>query len=363
MTTTRGRIDVHHHLIPPGYAAALEKNGLRDLSGVPLPTWSLGRSLDVMDANGIQTAILSLSSPGVFFGDVQQARDLARSCNEFATDLRVRNPGRIGWFAVLPMPFTAPACAEAVYALDSLEADGVVLLGSTEGRFLGDPAYEDLMAELDARHAVVLVHPNLHVTSRQLGLGAPGFLLEFPCDTTRAAVNLILTGTIERFPRIRWILAHAGGFLPYVAWRVALADVIPEFAERAPLGVLTYVGRFYYDTALSPSRYSLNALKELVDPSRILFGSDFPFAPAPLVAFECQTLELATAGSDTLASGIARRHALSLFPRYRQENEVVTPGPIYRSHLPARRARSAVSRAISALDGRRRNRRPEPKGV
>ncbi len=349
MSTVQGRIDVHHHLIPPAFAAAMARKGLREMVGAPVPEWTPQRSLDVMDANGIQTAILSLSAPGVFFYDVQQARDLARACNEYAADLQVKNPSRFGSFAVLPLPFTAPACAEAAYAFDSLAADGVVLFGSSEGRFLGDSAYDELMAELDARHAVVLVHPNLHATSPQLNLNAPGFLLEFLCDTTRAAVNLILSGTMERYSRIRWILGHAGGFLPYVAWRVSLASMMPEFAERSPQGILTYVKRFYYDTALSPSRYSMIALRELVEPSHILFGSEYPYATAPVVALECQTLEQATAGPEKIAHGIAREHALGLFSKYREVNEVVTPAATYDSEPKAMRARRALSKSMAAL--------------
>jgi predicted TIM-barrel fold metal-dependent hydrolase len=356
MSITQGRIDVHHHLLPPAFAQAMERNGLREVAGAPLPEWTPDRSLDVMDASGIQTAILSLSPPGVFFGDVEQARDLARACNEYAADLRVRNPGRIGWFATLPLPFTAPACAEAGYALDRLDADGVVLLGSAGGRFLGDPAYEDLMAELDARRAVAFLHPNLHATSQALGLDVPGFLLELPCDTTRAAVNLILTGTVERYPRVRWILAHAGGFLPYVAWRASLTNAVPEFGERAPEGVLTYVRRFYYETALAPSACSMAALRELVEPSHILFGSDYPFAPPPIVALECQTLERATGWPDAVKYGIDRGHALRLFPQYRGEGEVVTPAPIYRSESPRGRARRAMAKPLAALAERMRNR-------
>lgn len=127
----------------------------------------------------------------------------------------------------------------------------------------------------------------MHATSEQIGLQTPGFLIEFLCDTTRAAVNLILTGTLEKYPRIRWILPHAGGFRPYVAPGQRAAGV----REKASQGVLTYVRRFYFDTALSPSRFSMAALKELVEPSHILFGSDFPFAPAPATALQCQTLE------------------------------------------------------------------------
>lgn len=158
--------------------------------------------------------MLSISAPGVYFGDLEEARALGRECNEYAARVREEHPGRFGSFAVLPMPFTAHACSEAVYALDVLKSDGVVLLGSTEGKFPGAPEFDELMAELDRRQAVVFVHPNLHGTSEELGLDAPGFLIEFLCDTTCAALNLILTGMVERFPHICWILAHAGGFLP-----------------------------------------------------------------------------------------------------------------------------------------------------
>lgn len=147
----------------------------------------------------------------MYFGNKADAVKLARACNEFAAEMRARHPGRFGNFAVLPTPFAELATREAEYALDTLDADGVVLLGSTEGVFLGDPSYEELMAELDRREAVVFVHPNIHATSDELGLGAPGFLLEFLCDTTRAAVNLILTGTVEKYPRIRWIDRFAAG--------------------------------------------------------------------------------------------------------------------------------------------------------
>ncbi|HSX69731.1 MAG TPA: amidohydrolase family protein, partial [Pseudomonas sp.] len=262
MSIQQGRIDVHHHIIPPVYAEAIHRHGLQLHAGAPLPTWTPEKSLQVMDLNGIQRAITSLTTPGAHLGGGEgQASALARACNEYAADLCQRYSERFGSFALLPLPFTEAACAEAVHALDVLRADGVVVFGSNDGVFLGDPRLEELMAELDRRAAVVFVHPNLHQTSEQLGMQAPGFLIEFLCDTTRAAVNLILTGTLERYPRIRWILAHGGGFLPYVAWRVSLANALPQFQDKAPQGVMSYIKRFYFDTALSPSRYSMAALK------------------------------------------------------------------------------------------------------
>jgi predicted TIM-barrel fold metal-dependent hydrolase len=274
------RIDVHHHLLPPVYVAAMSSRGLSDVAGDPLPSWTPEKSVETMDSFDIASALISVAAPGVFFGNRDEARSLARACNEFAAEMAARYPGRFGSFAVLPMPFTEDACREAAHALDVLHADGIVLLGSTEGKFLGDPQFDPLMAELERRKAVVFVHPNMHKTSTALGLSTPGFLVELPCDTTRAAVNLILSGTTETYPRIRWILAHAGGFLPYIAWRLALADKLLGYAAKMPLGVLTYVRRFYYETALSASPYAMAALRALDEPSHILSGSDYPFAPA-----------------------------------------------------------------------------------
>lgn len=323
------RIDVHHHLIPPAFVKAMQKRGIDKVAGAPLPSWTPETSLRNMDAHGIRTAIVSLSAPGVYFGDREEACDLARQCNEYAAAMAQRHPGRFGFFAVLPMPFTAEACREAVHALDVLKADGIVLLGSTDGRFLGDPAFDELMAELSRRKAVVFVHPNLHAASETLNLQTPGFLVEFLCDTTRAATNLVMTGTMERYPDIRWILAHAGGFLPYIAWRLSLANLMTPYNDLAPQGVLHYIRRFYFDTALSPSPYALGALKELVDPSHILFGSDFPFAPAMVTALETQSLEKNTQFDAQTLAGIDRGHALNLFPQYRMEGDNVTPLPVY----------------------------------
>ena len=325
----QGRIDVHHHVIPPHFTQAMHDHGLLKVAGAPLPNWQPEHSLDVMDANGIQTAITSLSAPGVYLSSPEQAIRLARQCNEFSAGMISQYPGRFGFFAVLPMPLTEESCLEAIYALDHLKADGVVLLGSTRGVFLGDPTLNELMHELNSRSTTVFVHPNLHETSEQLGMSLPGFLLEFLCDTSRAATNLILSGTMNKYPDIKWILSHSGGFLPYISDRLAMADQMPEYAEKIPKGALNYIRDFYYDTALSPSRFSQVALKALVSADHILFGSDFPFAPAPLTRVQCNTLESNQLWSDTENYGINRGHALKLFPHYANADERIAPSPIY----------------------------------
>lgn len=344
-----GRIDVHHHLLPPFYAEALRRQGLDRVAGVPLPQWTPEQSLALLDAQGMQAAILSLPTPGVWFGDASAASDLARRSNEYAAELMQRHPGRFGSFATLPLPATEQACAEAIHALDVLKADGVMLLASNAGVFLGDPRFEELMAELDRREATVFVHPNLHPSSQTLELDTPGFLLEFVCDITRAAVNLILTGTLERYPRIRWILAHAGGFLPYAAWRISLANALPQFQEQAPQGVMSYLQRFYFDTALAPAAPSMAVLRELVAPSQVLFGSDFPFAPASLVEQQLSELGSASPWSPEQLACIARGHALSLFPRFAGHGEAVVAAPRYESESTLHWLGRTATQPLAAL--------------
>ncbi|PJZ25675.1 amidohydrolase [Leptospira hartskeerlii] len=322
-------IDVHHHFIPSFYTEALYRQGIKVVAGAPLPSWSPERSLDAMNINGIRTAITSISSPGVYFGNIEEAVSLARRCNEYAREIKEIYSGRFGSFAILPMPLPKEATQEAVYALDTLKAEGIVLLASTKGKFLGDPDFDELMAELDKRNAVVFVHPNIHPSSETLGLKTPGFILEFLCDTTRAAVNLIYTGTLEKYPRIKWILAHAGGFLPYVAWRVSLGNLLPEISEKAPQGILTYLKRFYFDTALSPSPFAMTALKELVEPDHILFGSDFPFAPEPLFIHQREELNKLKQFDTSTLTGIDRGHALKLFPNLAIKGEIYGNAPVF----------------------------------
>jgi predicted TIM-barrel fold metal-dependent hydrolase len=350
------RIDVHHHVIPPAFAKAMAQAGKTLVAGAPLPNWSVQRSLDLMDVQGIQTALLSLSAPGVYFGDKHAAVDLAAACNDFCAAVAADKSDRFGFFAVLPMPFTDLACREAIRALDELNADGIVLLGSTEGHFLGDARFEELMAVLNDRQATVFVHPNLHATSEQLKLGTPGFLVEFLCDTTRAATNLILSGAMERYPNIRWILAHAGGFTPYIAWRLSLANMLPQYFDQAPQGVLTYLKRFWFDTALSPSPYAMAALNELVGPSKILFGSDFPFAPEPVTAMQTSQFADLTCFDEVQKAAILRTNALALFPRLAVKEDLIPAVPQVKPMSWQSRLKRLAIRPVIALADQARNR-------
>lgn len=315
------RIDVHHHAVPDIYVDEMNRQGYVASHGRGFPGWSPRASLDLMDQYGIAAAVTSISSPGVYLGDAGKAIGLARKLNEYSAAMVQQNPARLGFFAILPMPLTGDSIAEATYALDELNADGVVLLASAGDRYLGDPDFEELMSELNRRKCVVFIHPNIHSTSDQVPLDIPGFYLEFMFDTTRAVANLVYSGTLERHQDIKWIVAHAGAAVPYLAWRISLANSEPQYLANAPRGAMAYLKTLYYDTALSPTRYSMASLLELVEPTQILFGSDFPFAPEILVGVEVQKMDENPLFDDRTRHMVLRENALRLFPRFRQSGE------------------------------------------
>ncbi|HVB76040.1 MAG TPA: amidohydrolase family protein [Ktedonobacteraceae bacterium] len=308
------RIDIHQHFLPPAYLAALAQRAISAGGGRPFPEWDAQSTLELLDRHDIATALLSISEPGVSFGDHAFASDLARGCNEYAAQLVRDHPSRFGAFAILPLPDIDLALRELEYALDTLRLDGVVLLSNCDGHYPGDALFDELFAELNRRKAVVFIHPTVPAINRHLQLDLPPFLVEFVFDTTRAVVNMLYSGTLDRCPDIRFILAHAGGTIPYLAQRIAMGQIM---LPGAPQGTLTYLKQLYYDTALSASSFVLRSLHELVDASRILFGSDYPFAPELMIGFTLRGIEAYDGFDDAGRALIEGENALALFPRLR----------------------------------------------
>jgi 6-methylsalicylate decarboxylase len=305
---------VHHHILPPDYLAALANAGITSSGGLPIPEWNIQNTLALMDRHAIATAITSISEPGIFFGDETFRRDMAGRCNEFSAQLIHEYPQRFGAFAMLPLPDIDAALRELEYALDTLKLDGVVLLSSVDGRYPGDALFDELFTELNRRKAVVFLHPTVPAINSELKLDLPPFLIEFVFDTTRAVTNLIYSGTLERCPDIRFIVAHAGGTVPYLAYRISIGQVM---LPGVPQGVMTYLKQFYYDTALSANPNTLRSLQELVDASHILFASDYPFAPEVATFFAVQEIQNFDGFDEQARRAIERESALALFPRFK----------------------------------------------
>lgn len=310
---SRRRIDVHHHLLPPRYTSWLRAQGIHDAGGRELPAWSVEETLAMMDEREIAKAIVSVSAPGVHPDPAKRddagGRAMARDVNEFAARLVHDHPGRFGFFATLTLPDVDGALLE--YALDTLGTSGVILLASTHGQYLGAPEHEALLAELDRRHAVVFVHPTVPP-----GPGVPGippFAVDFLLDTTRAAYRLVQSFALRRFPNLQIILSHAGGFVPYASYRLAL--VLAAESGRTLPDVLDDFRSFYFDTAISGTPAALPSLLAFAKPGHVLFGSDWPFLPAPAVGYFTSQLD-AYGGLDADGhAAIDRRNAEALFAK------------------------------------------------
>ena len=308
-------IDVHHHILPPAYLAAIgDRLGPQGLLGPP-PRWTPALSVEAMDRNGIAAAVTSISSPGVWFGEAEETGKLARLCNDFAANLKRDYPGRFGMFAVLPLPDIDASLREIEYALDVLKTDGFGLLTNYDGKYPGDAAFAPVFDELNRRKAVVYFHPTIAGYGRYFPeIPAPS--LEFPFDTTRAITSLLYSGTLLRCRDIRFIFSHAGGTVPFLAERIARLIIRPEFRATAPDGVLAELARLHYDMALAANPLTFGPLRQLVGAHKILFGSDYPHAGEPTMTATVQGL-----GNLDLSEGELRaihyENAQTLFPRLR----------------------------------------------
>ena len=300
------RIDTHHHYTVPSLRAELAKANQQ-----PMLDWTLQKSLDDMDRGGVATAVLSVGEPGLWFGDDAAARRLARECNEAGSQIMRDHPGRFGLFAALPLPDIDGALREVEYALDVLHADGICVLSSYQGHYLGNPMFVPLMDELNRRRALVYCHPTCAAcvsdgVYRTDLAESQNRSVEFVFDTTRTIVSVLASGTVTRCPNIRFIWSHAGGTVPFITGRVANA------APRLPNGPIPELQKFYYDSALAFNPYTLASFRKLVPSTQILFGSDFPFGSAAAVA-----RGLMVDGGFTAIElrAVERDNALRLMPR------------------------------------------------
>ncbi|RFZ14633.1 Amidohydrolase [Mycobacterium marinum] len=340
------RIDTHHHMIPPDYRRALRNAGIDGAGGRALPDWSPAGSLQAMAELTVGAAILSVSAPATaFLPQASDAAALARDINDYAADVVAGRPAQFGFFATVPMPHLDQSVAETVRALDDLKADGVVLLANHAGVYLGEDGQDDLFTALNSRAAVVFVHP-----AELPGPEVPGvapWASDFLLDTTRAAHLLVRNGIRQRYPDIKFVLSHAGGFVPYASHRLALA--ITADTGRSPADVLEEFSSFYFDTALSSSAAALPTLIAFAKPGHITFGSDWPFAPTAAGKLFATGLETYPALDAAARGAIDRGNALSLFPRFGVAAPPPQPSAAQRiRHTLSRTAMRGVARLMNS---------------
>jgi 6-methylsalicylate decarboxylase len=269
------RIDVHHHLVYPGYLD--EIGGQRSGSGFK---WTPAMSIEDMDKSGIAAAMLSIIQPSASVPEPEKARRIARQSNEYGAQLVRDHPGRFGSFATLPLLDADASLKEIEYALDTLKAHGIGLMTSYQDKYLGDAAFAPVWEELNRRKAVVYTHPLTPECCRNTVKGLPPGVIEYATDTTRTIASLVFSGTAARYPDIRWIFSHGGGTMPFLLSRFAREEAtMKEREQRLPRGVLYELKKFHYDTAQANHAGALAALVRVIPVSQVLYGSDFPFRP------------------------------------------------------------------------------------
>jgi predicted TIM-barrel fold metal-dependent hydrolase len=269
-------------MVPPAYLQALTERGEETIR---LSEWTPERSLGMMARVGIGKALLSISPPGVWHGSHEEARSLARSCNEYGASLVRNHPQRLGVLAALPFPDLESAKEEAAYALDTLKLEGVILFSNVDGKYVGDPEFDPLMAELHERQALVLLHPNSVPGDDESAALYPW--AEYPIDLARAWARMVFNDTLVRYSGIRWVLGHAGGVVPYIADRLGKAHyakkkglrwgrIIKDLIRKRN-GGLELAKQVSFDTVGAANPVASAALRHLVQPGQIRFGSNFPW--------------------------------------------------------------------------------------
>ena len=316
-------IDVHTHFPARAHAAALERAAGPRNDGIRLPIWNSERTLDILGTVGIETAVLSPTSPPPVFADADDARRTAREFNEELAAQVAEHPEAYGGVAFLPLPFVDAALEELTYALDVLGLDGAHLFTNYQGRYPGDPAFRPLLEELNRRGATVMTHPTSpqDVGSMLVGNLLP-VTLEFVFDTTRMASDLLYNGTLERFPDIRWILSHGGGTLLQTLNRLCNSIHIMREETTVEFGGLPESddrGRelmkgLYVDVTWNTAEPMLSGLATLLGPEQLLLGTDMPFEHGPWIARGIDALKENPAVTDDVKRAVVRDNALRLFP-------------------------------------------------
>jgi aminocarboxymuconate-semialdehyde decarboxylase len=288
------RWDLHTHYYPQSFFRLIEEiggafsfaksptgqtiiryNGAR-FFGITPPMTDPQKRIEDMDRVGIDVEVLSLSTPNVYFAPPDRQAEVARLVNDGYAELIAKHPSRFKGFASIPMDDPDAAVRELDRALGELRLQGVIVLSNINGRPLTDARYRAFFTECDRREVAVFIHPMIPANADAYAEYVLGPIVGFPFDTTLAVARLCYDGVFKELPRIRWILGHLGGAVPYLFER--LDNGWRDFAEcRAKIDELpsVYLRRLYYDT-VSFSAASLQLALAQVGADHLVMGSDYP---------------------------------------------------------------------------------------
>jgi predicted TIM-barrel fold metal-dependent hydrolase len=266
--------DMQHHIVPEFYVEELKRRGIKKVQGVSFPSWTVKKSLSLMKGWNISRAFLSVSTPGVHFGNDKEAREFSRKCNDYILKCIDEHPGKFGGFASVPLPDVQGAIEELKYTLDKKGMDGLFLMSNVHGRYLGDKEYRPFFEELNKREAVVFIHPHTHPEQEGQELLNP--LYWWYIDTTKTLLSIIRSGYHRDFPNIKYIVAHGGGTLPLI-----YPKLIEELKKENP-GIEEelekWKGQLYLDTAKAVTDEVFSSILSFTDLNHIVFASDYVWA-------------------------------------------------------------------------------------
>lgn len=311
-----GIVDVHSHIIPPEYIATLRTHDALMNEGFPLPHWDAEAQLEWMDSAGINCSVLTLCAPHPYLGSTEESAALIREVNEQCANLRNSYPGRFRFCAVVPLPDVEAAIREAIYAIDTLKADGIKLATNSCGQYLGDPALDPLMQVLSDRKAVVILHPHRpEPVNDAVMRQTPLAMQEYLSETTRAVANMISRNVLARFDGIKMVVPHCGAYLPLAVPR--MKSLYPVMQGNGLVGNIDWeknLTSLYFDLAGSHSPEVIKMMLTITEPSHLLYGSDYPYASASVLKAQLERMkrylaedpELSAYGEMVLSSNALR---------------------------------------------------------
>jgi predicted TIM-barrel fold metal-dependent hydrolase/quinol monooxygenase YgiN len=246
--------------------------------GFPLPKYNVERHVKWMDEAGVQTSVLTLAAPQ------PSSAEVVRQSNEAAARIKKEHPGRFLFCAAIPLPDVDAAIREAIYALDTLKADGIKLATNVDGQYLGAPELDTLFSLLNERKAVIILHPHRpEPVNRQVMQQTPLAMQEYLSETTRAVTNMISRNVLARYNNIKVLVPHCGTYLPLAIPR--MKSLTPVMQANKMVGEIDYEANLrglYYDLAGAHSPEVIRMLLTITTPDHLLYGSDYPYA-APQV--------------------------------------------------------------------------------
>ncbi|KAL4785042.1 hypothetical protein BJX76DRAFT_356509 [Aspergillus varians] len=227
--------------------------------------WSLEGTLDYMDRRGITMQMLS---------SIPQDHDALKQPNDYAASLVKRFPDRFGLLVAVPTDNRFSALVEVERATKELSSDGFAMTCCYNGTYLSDSALEPLWARLDEVSAVVFVHPNAYADA---SFGRPAAVLEVAFEPARTVVDMLYNGIFQRYPKIKFVLAHCGGALPALSGRLALLGTqswVPNPTCLTREDMRNQLSKLFLDTAATATSHSLGAALCMVAPDHLVYGSD-----------------------------------------------------------------------------------------